>query len=38
MLCYVTANFFKARPLNGACSFFLIRILGAVEKYFPEQE
>ena len=34
----VTANFFKARPLNGACSFFLIRILGAVEKYFPEQE
>ena len=34
----VTAIFFKARPLNGASSFFLIRILGAVEKYFPEQE
>ena len=34
----VTANFFNARPLNGACSFFLIRILGTVEKYFPEQE
>ena len=34
----VTANFFKARPLNGACSFFLVRILGTVEKYFPEQE
>ena len=34
----VTANFVKARPFNGACSFFLIRILGAVEKYFPEQE